>query len=187
MFNPESAKDIGARIQSLRKRCGFSIRELAAKAGVSAAMISYAERGVNSLSLGTLQKVLAALGSSLAEFFADKDAGGEGPVFAREQMRVVSDPERTYTILLGKRLGVRLEMFDEHIRPSRQKPEFEKLNCDVAGYVLAGSLTLEVKGEEKRTLRTGDAFYVTKGTTHRGYAPGGEEARLITVYYPASY
>ena len=187
MFNPSSAKDVGVRIQSLRKRYGLSMRELARKAEVSAAMISYAERGVSSLSLTTLQKVLAALGTSMTEFFADKEAGGEGPVFAREQMRVVSDPERTYTILLGKRPGVQVEMFDEHIRPSKQKPEFEKLNCDIAGYVLAGTLALDVKGKEKRTLRTGDAFYVTKGTTHRGYALGGEEARLITVYYPASY
>lgn len=187
MFNPGSAKDVGVRIQSLRKRCGYSIRELAAKAGVSAAMISYVERGVNSLSLSTLQRVLAALGSSLAEFFAEKEADGEGPVFAREQMRVVSDPERTYTILLSKRPGVQVEMFDEHIRPSRQKPEFETLKCDVAGCVLAGKLALDVKGEKRRTLRTGDAFYVTKGTTHRGYALDGEEARLITVYYPGSY
>lgn len=187
MFNPGATEDVGARIQSLRKRYGLSIRELAQKAGVSAAMISYVERGVNSLSLVTLQKVLAALGTSMAEFFTDKDAGGVGPVFVREQMRVVSDPERTYTILLGKRPGVQFEMFDEHIRPSKQKAEFEKLKCDVAGYVLSGNLVLDVKGEEKRALRPGDAFYVTKGTTHRGYALGGKEARLITVYYPASY
>jgi mannose-6-phosphate isomerase-like protein (cupin superfamily) len=150
-------------------------------------MLSYVERAQTSLSLATLQKVLSALGTDLAGFFAEKDAPGDGPVFRREQMRAVSDPERTYTILLSKRPGVRLEMCDEHIRPSRQRPEFEKLNCDVAGYVLAGTLVLDVEGEEKRTLRTGDAFYVKKGTTHRGYALGGEEARLITVYYPASY
>lgn len=187
MFNPNSAEDVCARIQSLRKRYGLSIRELAQKAEVSAAMISYAERGVSSLSLTTLQKVLSAMGTSMAEFFADKDAGGVGPVFAREQMRVISDAERTYAILLSKRPGVQFEMFDEHIQPFKKKPEFEKLKCDVAGYVLSGTLVLDVKGEERRTLRTGDAFYVTKGTTHRGYALGGDEARLITVYYPASY
>jgi transcriptional regulator with XRE-family HTH domain len=179
--------EVGLRIQALRRRFGLSIRQLADKAGLSAAMLSYIERGQASPSLATLQKLLAALGTDLAGFFAEKDAHGEGPVFTREQMRIVSDPERTYTILLSKRPGVQLEMFDEHIRPSKRKPEFEKLNCDVAGYVLSGSLVLDVKGEEKRTLRTGDAFYVTKGTTHRGYALGGEEARLITVYYPASY
>ncbi|MCX7825314.1 MAG: helix-turn-helix domain-containing protein [Verrucomicrobiae bacterium] len=187
MFNPDSATDVGARIQSLRKRYGMSIRELAQKAEVSAAMISYAERGVNSLSLVTLQKVLTALGTSLTEFFSGENADGEGPVFARERMRTVTKEERTYTILLNRRPGVQLEMFDERIRPSRKKPEYAKLKCDIAGYVLMGSLVLDVKGEEKRTLRPGDAFYVCKGTAHRGYAAGDQEARLVTVSYPASY
>ena len=150
-------------------------------------MISYVERGMSSLSLVTLQKVLTAMGTSMAEFFTDNVALGAGPVFAREQMRVVSDPDRTYTILLKNRPGVQLEMFDEHIRPAKKKPDYTKLNSDVAGYVLSGSLILDIKGEERRTLRAGDAFYVAKGTTHRGYAPEGQEARLITTTYPASY
>jgi transcriptional regulator with XRE-family HTH domain len=187
MFNDAAVNDIGARIQSLRKRYGLSIRELARKAEVSAAMISYAERGVSSLSLVTLQKVLTALGTSLTEFVSGEDKGGAGPVFARERMRVVAGEERTYTILLSKRPGVQLEMFDEHIQPSKKKPEYAKLECDVAGYVLAGCLVLDVKGAEKRTLRAGDAFYVGKGTAHRGYAVGDKAARLVTASYPASY
>lgn len=187
MFNTKSLGDIGIRIQSLRKRYGLSIRELAQKAEVSAAMLSYAERGVSSLSLVTLQKVLTALGTSLTEFFSGEDQGGEGPVFARERMRTVTEAERTYTILLSKRPGVQVEMFDEQIRPSGKKPEYSKLKCDVAGYVLSGTLVLDVKGEEKRTLRTGDAFYVNKGTVHRGYAVDDKAVRLITVSYPASY
>lgn len=30
-------------------------------------------------------------------------------------------------------------------------------------------------------LRTGDAFYIKQGVSHRGYATGREQARLITV------
>ncbi|MDD4871070.1 MAG: helix-turn-helix domain-containing protein [Kiritimatiellae bacterium] len=182
-----SESNVGGRIQILRKRYGLSIRDLAKRADVSPAMISYVERGVNSLSLVTLQKVLAALGTSIADFFSDKKSDVEGPVFVREQMRVISDAERTYTILFDRRKDVQLEMFDEHFRPSKKKPKYEMLSCDIAGYVLSGSLVLDVKGKKERTLRTGDAFYVAKGTVHRGYTVGGDEARLITAYYPASY
>jgi quercetin dioxygenase-like cupin family protein len=150
-------------------------------------MLSYVERGVNSISLVTLQKVLTAMGTSMAEFFTEQNEVGAGPVFAREQMRVVSDPDRTYTILLRNRPGVQLEMFDEHIRPSKIKPSYTKLKCDIAGYVLSGGLVLEVKDEKKRDLRAGDAFYVAKGISHRGYALAGSGARLITASYPASY
>jgi len=150
-------------------------------------MISYVERGVNSLSLVTLQKVLVALGVSLAEFFTEKDEAGSGPVFTRECMRVVGDADRTYTLLLSNRPGVRFEMYDEQIRSGKNKPAYTRLKCDIAGYILSGSLVLDVKGKGKRTLRAGDAFYVTKGAAHRGYALNGQEARLITVSYPASY
>lgn len=187
MFNDESLRGVGVRLQGLRKRYGLSIRDLARKAGVSAAMLSYVERGQNSPSLATLQKVLAALDTDLAGFFAEKDTQGAGPVFRRGQMRIVSDPERTYAILLGKHPGVKLEMLDEQIRPSRRKPEFETLQCDVAGYVLAGTLTLEIRGRDRQTLRPGDAFYVPQSTTHRGFAAEGETVRLITVCYPAVY
>ncbi len=171
----------------MRKRSGLSVRNLAELADVSPAMISYAERGVNSLGLVTLQKVLTALGTSMAEFFTEKDSAGVGPVFAREQMRVVSDPARTYTMLLSNRPGVKLEMLDEHIRYSKKKPEYSKLKSDVAGYILSGILVLDVKTEPSRLLRAGDAFYLIQGVSHRGYAPEGREAHLITAFYPASY
>jgi transcriptional regulator with XRE-family HTH domain len=181
--------ETGRRLQLLRKRSSLSIRELAARSGVTASMISYVERGKHSISLTTLQKLLSALGTDLTSFFAAQGGGGKGPVLPREQMQVVSDRERTYTILLPKRAGVRLEMFDEELRPgkTRAKPEFETLNCDVAGYVLLGGLVLEVEGEPPQTLRPGDAFYVPKGTAHRGYAADGQPVRLISVCYPPRY
>jgi hypothetical protein len=144
-------------------------------------MISYAERGLTAISLVSLEKLLAALGGSLSDFFSEKEPPGEGPFHSREQMRVVSDMDRTYTILFGRRPDVRLEMSDERIRPSGERPKFARLNADIAGYVLSGSLILELRGEEPRRLRPGDAFYVTRNTAHRGYAAEGEEVRLITA------
>ena len=78
-------------------------------------------------------------------------------------------------------------MFDEELRTRKTKPEFETLNCDVAGYVLLGSLVLEVEGQPPQILRPGDAFYVPKGTAHRGYAKGDQPVRLVSVCYPPRY
>ena len=175
--------DAGGRIRILRQRCGLSVRELALRSDMSPAMISYAERGVNSMSLVTLEKVLGALGTSFGEFFGEKSSSDAGPFFSRERMPVVSDVDRTYTLLLSRGSGVPVEMSDERIRPSREKPSFARLKNDIGGYVLSGDLTLEVRGEGERTLRPGDAFYVTKSTAHRGFAAKGEEVHLITVAY----
>ena len=43
------------------------------------------------------------------------------------------------------------------------------------------------ENRSKETLRPGDAFYVTKGTAHRGYAHGDEPVRLVSVYHPPRY
>lgn len=179
--------EIPRRIQMLRKRCGLSIRQLAGLAGVTPGIISCIERGKNSPSISTLQKILNALGTNLRAFFSANEERQSGPVFLREHMRAVGDGDRTYTIVFGKQPGVGVEMFDENIRPSKRRPPFETLKCDVAGYILSGSLVLEIKSQPKQTLRPGDAFYIPKGQVHRGLAANAEPVRLITVYHPAKY
>jgi transcriptional regulator with XRE-family HTH domain len=179
--------EIGKRVQVLRKRCGLSLRRLATKAEVTPSMISLIERGKTSPSITMLQKLLTALGSDLTTFFSEEGEGGDGPVFHRQHMRTISDGDRTYTIVFPKRKRIAVEMFDEQIAPNKKRPPFETLKCDVGGYILSGSLTLEIRGGEKETLRPGDAFYVPKGCEHRGFAATEETVRLIAVYYPAKY
>ncbi|MBN1554300.1 MAG: cupin domain-containing protein [Phycisphaerae bacterium] len=179
--------DVRQRLQSLRDRCGFSIRQLAERSGVTAGMISCIERGKSSPSLATLQKILISLGTDLASFFSETETKSEGPTYPREEMRSVSDGERSYTIVFPRSPNLHIEMFDEHNYRSRRRPPYEKLQCDVAGYVLSGQLVLDFKGKKKKTLRPGDAFYIPKGLEHRGYVETDEPARLITVYHPAKY
>lgn len=171
----------------LRKRCGLSIRQLGALAGVTAGMISFIERGRNSPSIALLRRILEALGTDLNTFFGNVDGKADGVVFLREGMQVVMDPERRYTLVFPRQEGVEVQMLDEVFTPRVKKPPFEKLVCSVAGYVLSGQLILEVKGQSVKTLRPGDAFYVQPGTEHRGYAAPEEPVRLITVYSPARY
>ncbi len=179
--------DVGHRVQLLRKRCGLSIRQLAVSAKVTPGIISCIERGKSSPSITTLQKILSALGTDLATFFSEGPKEDPGPIFLRQRMRTISDEHRSYTILFPKRRGIAVEMFDEQIAISKRRPPFEKLKCDVAGYILSGALVLEIQGKEKHpTLRPGDAFYIPRGCVHRGYA-AEEPVRLVTVYYPASY
>jgi len=178
--------ELGRRVQVLRKRCGLSLRALAAEARVTPSMISCIERGKTSPSITMLQKILTALGSDLPTFFAEDWEAGEGPIYHRERMRIIGDGDRTYTIVFPKREEIAVEVLDEQIAPGKRRPPFETLRCDVAGYVLSGTLTLEVRGRKRETLRPGDAFYVPKGCEHRGFAAEGT-VRLITVCHPAEY
>ncbi|MBN2270002.1 MAG: helix-turn-helix domain-containing protein [Sedimentisphaerales bacterium] len=186
MTDAMNTGDLGQRIAILRKRCRLSIRKLAETAKVTPGIVSSIERGKTSPSIATLQKILSALDSDLATFFSGNEAAQQMPFLLRERMRTVSDRERSYTIVFPRRDDLAVEMFDEQLSPSRRHPPYEILKCDVAGYVLSGKLAIEIKGKTKKVLRPGDAFYLTKGQEHRGYAVD-EPVRLITVYSPARY
>jgi transcriptional regulator with XRE-family HTH domain len=179
-------RDVSQSLNALRQRAGLSIRQLAGRSGVSAGMISFIERGKTSPSLATLQKVLRALDTNLGTFFSGGHEDQLGPVFLREQMKTVHDDTRSYALVFPRSAGIAVQLFDETLTP-RKRPEFETLTCDVGGYVLAGTLQLEIKGEKPRELRAGDAFYVPKGVTHRGFAAGATPVRLISLCSPPEY
>jgi transcriptional regulator with XRE-family HTH domain len=183
----QKSEELGLRIQMLRKRSGLSIRQLAQLAGVTAGMISCVERQKSSPSLATLRKILIALGTDLGTFFGTDQTRQDGPIFLREGMQVVTDKERKYTLIFPRRKDVEVQVIDEHYTHTAQKPPFEKLKCTVAGYVISGNLIVEIKGQELKKLRPGDAFYIPPGTEHRGYADKGETVRLVSVYSPANY
>ena len=179
--------EVGQRLQILRKRCCLSIRQLATQCGVTASMISSIERGKSSPSIVTLQKILSGLGTDLLGFLSEEQNKEAGPVFKRENMQLIQDPERSYTVVFPKKDGIYLEMLDEQIHPAKKKPILEKLKCDIAGYVLSGNLVVEIKNRTAENLRPGDAFYIPSGTLHRGFAVGEEPVRLVTLFYPNRY
>ena len=62
--------DFGAAIQSLRTQKKVGLRELARRTKMSPASIVAIEKGTSSPNLATLHKILKALGTTFAEFFA---------------------------------------------------------------------------------------------------------------------
>ncbi len=50
------------------------------------------------------------------------------------------------------------------------------------GYVLAGHIRLEVKGQAPRDLGPGDSFLVVRGAVHRSVLVGDEPVTLINTW-----
>jgi transcriptional regulator with XRE-family HTH domain len=177
--------NVGYRLRLLRQRGGIGLRELAQRAQVTPAMVSYVEHGKASPSVVTLEKLLGALGTDLAAFFGAEQPAPDGPVFPRETMRLIADDERSYTLVFPRAGGIGVEVLDELLKPGRPRRDFETLPCDVGGYVITGELTLEIGSRPPRRLRPGDAFYVPAGVCHRGFATGREPTRLMSFSLPA--
>lgn len=63
-------KEVGLRIQELRKeRLNLSQSEFARKLGCDRTFLSRVERGVQNITLETLDKICAGLGITIKEFF----------------------------------------------------------------------------------------------------------------------
>jgi quercetin dioxygenase-like cupin family protein len=50
------------------------------------------------------------------------------------------------------------------------------------GYVLEGTLLLEIDGEAPRTLKAGDSFFVPAGKPHDGKNVGSGPAKVLATY-----
>src|SRR3954468_18942770 len=50
------------------------------------------------------------------------------------------------------------------------------------GYVLEGTLELEVAGQPPRTLKAGDTFFIPAGTVHDGKNVGSGPAKVLATY-----
>lgn len=178
--------EIARRLRDLRLRCRLSMRELARQARVAPSYVSGVERGCISPTIAAIRKILNAMGSDLGDFFASTPPQNHGHVFPRETMHSATDKNRCYTFIFPRRKDIKLEMVEEEYAAG-EKPEFEKINADIAGYVISGEFLLEIRGKHPQELRTGDAFYLPAGTPARGRCIKSKSARLITVQVPPNY
>jgi len=69
-MRPDLRAEVGARLRTLRKAAKYSQEDLAEHAGLHRNYVGLVERGEQDIALGSLVKLLHALDSSLAEFFA---------------------------------------------------------------------------------------------------------------------
>ena len=76
----ETARRTGSRLRRMRKARGLTAVELGKRVGMSQPSISRIENGGHDLSLGTLEKPLAAMGYSLSDLASYSDEVDEDSV-----------------------------------------------------------------------------------------------------------
>jgi transcriptional regulator with XRE-family HTH domain len=181
-------KELGRTIRRLRTEAGIGLRQLCRLADISPASLTAIEKGSSSPTLATLHKVLKALGTDFAEFFASSAEGAESPVFSSKEMRSVADKHREYVFLLPKRPEMRFEIIGETISASESRSEWEVHDCDVGGVILSGGpARLEIEGQGEWRLGRGDSFYIKAGFKHRLINLGKRAIKQITVMDPPRY
>ena len=179
---------IGAVIRE-RRRGRFTVKQLAAAAGVSIGVLSEVERGIGNPSYRTLHKIAEALDVQIGELI---DTAGEqrhrsGVVRASERTRLQFGSEGLVYELLTPDLHGQLEMLQTRIPAG-----FENLtnpfqhDGEECVLVLEGRLHVTLAGETHE-LATGDAVTYDASQPHSWENRTNDEALIVGAVTPPSF
>lgn len=158
---------IGSRVRELRASRGLTLQGLADLTGLSPSLLSLVERGKTSPSIGTLVSVAHALGVHMSDLVPGEPGPREVPVLKPDHQRVYSTPEGvTRRILRDDRVrGVEIAI--NQYAPNGRSAEVELHHGGYEyGFVLEGSLTVDLEGESF-TLEPGDSIAYDSNRPHR--------------------
>ncbi len=155
---------VGRAIRDLRKQSGITARDLAQRAGISAAMISRIENGQVSPSLTTLEQLAVALKAPLVSLFREAGTSVCNYTLVRngaglKSTRLMGAHEHVFDMLgFHRRLDLQFECIlvtverKEHARP----PLYTGHGC-VFVYMLEGSAIYRY-GDQELRLDAGDSI-----------------------------
>jgi transcriptional regulator with XRE-family HTH domain len=172
---------IGLHVRRLRRRLGMTVRALGGRTGFSASFISQLENGLVSPSIGSMQKIAAALGVTLGEFFTAVGDGTSGTIVrAKERARFTSD--WSLATLESAGASQKLEASVISLSPSGRsgKHPYAHDNAEDYAFVLKGPVTVRL-GPDRHLLRTGDAVCFQPGELRLWENPGRSLVRLLFI------
>lgn len=177
---------IGDRIKRRRIRLGLTQEELAARTELSKGFISQLERDLTSPSIATLTDILEALGTDLADFFAEPSE--EKVVFGADDVFVKEDEENGHSVtwLIPNAQKNSLEPILVTLHPGGKSCEDDPHEGEEFGYVLAGGVTLHL-GEREFRVRRGSSFCFKPSSVHYLINNGKSEAKVLWVATPPSF
>jgi quercetin dioxygenase-like cupin family protein len=96
-------------------------------------------------------------------------------------MRALEEVDRTWRYDFPERPDIHMVLTSEEYRPRSRVAEIESHTTDLCGYVLEGTLTLELPGRGPVRAQAGDAFYLRAGLKHVARNEGAKPVRMVVV------
>jgi transcriptional regulator with XRE-family HTH domain len=179
--------EIGPKLKEARKKEGLSLRVLAARTGFSASFLSQVELGQVSPSLGSLEKIAAALGMPLAGLFANTAAPSAAVVHRHASGVVRSDWSRaTLRVLLSAWPGQPVSAILVALEPGGQSGKSPHARPGRAfAFCVSGSAVLETADETFELSRGDSICYETAGLASIWRNTGTRAAEILIVSLPA--
>lgn len=171
---------IAGNLLAARRKQGLSLRELAARSGVSKALLSRIERGDANPSLGTLWRLVAALEMPFSELTrmtlvpSDVVRAADTPAADTEDGSMAVRP------LFDSGEPLRFEVYELTMPPDRQS-RWSSHGRGTREYsiVVEGDVTVTV-GADRHTLGAGDGVVFSADQDH-AYETGAQPTRLVCI------
>lgn len=180
--------DLGLTIRRLRESRQLSLKEVAARSGLTQSFLSQVERNLTSPSVASLRKVAQAFGVPLTELFQGPVIP-ENRVVRRAERRQLIHPSRQWRdYLLTPSLTGKLQVILSVIEPgggSGEEP-YAHDSDEECVVILRGRLEFWV-GPDRYLLEEGDSIVFESRIPHRNRNAGPEQAEVLWITTPPSY
>lgn len=176
-----SKEEIGRRIKKVREEHHLTLKNVEAKAGISATHISEIERGKTSPTIGALIRIADALGKDPAYFIEEEELSDTSFIALEDRKKENLDRVKGTSELLTNSIpSGRINAQLMTLAPAESDEiELHKHEGDEAALVLEGKINFMVSSQ-LHELEEGDSIYYITGQEH-GYmnASKQEEAKMI--------
>lgn len=177
---------LGGRLHALRAGRGWTLDELARRAGLSKSYLSRLEDGERQPSIAALLSLAQAYGLSLASLFSQTEENSRRCAIARAEDAAPQEGNGLrYTPLSQAGHTANMHPIRVTVPTDRDGDEMYRHDGEEWLYVLAGTLRLAL-ADETHVLHPGDAAHFDARTPHRLSALDGHDAELILVACAAS-
>ena len=178
---------LGKKIQSLRIICGYNIKQLAEKIGITSSMLSQIERGIVNPSIDTLRAISKAIEVPLYVFFLDDEADNM-IVRANERKSIgrIGSDEVVYQSLTPNNKGA-IEFCIMTI-PAGKNSDFSPQSHvgEEVAIVLEGEVDIEV-ADATYSLAAGDSLRLPPMSSHIWHNQSDKPVNVIFAITPPSF
>jgi transcriptional regulator with XRE-family HTH domain len=174
---------VGQHVQRLREDAGISLRRFASLTGFSPSFVSQLENGLVSPSISSMEKIAAALGVTLGEFFVGADGGEGGQIVRASDRPTLSSgwSKAQIEALTVARPTGRLEATIVTLFAGGRSGKHPHADSrEEVCLVLEGEVVLTL-GPEENVLRKGDAATILPGELRLWRNEGRRTARVAVV------
>lgn len=177
---------LGARVKALREASSLSLRDLAARSGVSAPMLSQVERGDTSPTLTVAARIAAGLELRLSQLLRLDEEGAVTIVHAKQRQRGGNARRgHRFEVLTSGQPGQRADLSRHTLAPggatgAPDDPPMHEPGSRETALVEQGGVVLVCDGQ-RYDLHTGDCVTFDADLPHHFENPGTEDASLLAV------